>query len=202
MVRKIKLPEDFVEMLRQYSGAEHDAMMATASLVYEFWEEGKLAIVAHLRIPEKSAHRKYIESIAGSVKASVSAMYTHSRIGRNIIARGLHLEHDVFSYGQWESLLRNIKKERGLVDGEVLFKRIEWMYSEADNHSGELPSTRDINNYYKKNGHKQEWELLWANIVRNAKKILDASPPEYLDCIAGEIVDLDKEIIDACEEER
>ena len=74
MVRKINLPEDFVEMLRQYSGTEDDAKMATAKLVYEFWEEGKLAIVAHLKIPEKQAHRKYIESIAASVKASVSAM--------------------------------------------------------------------------------------------------------------------------------
>jgi len=153
--------------------------MATARLVYEFWEEGKLAIVAHLKIPEKQAHRKYIESIAGSVKASVSAMYTHSRIGRNVIAPGLHSKHDIFSYGQWESLLRNIKKEKGLCDIDVLSERIEWMYSEADKHFGEFPSTRDINNYYKKNGDKQEWELLWANIVRNARKLVEINVAEY-----------------------
>ena len=171
MVRKINLPEDFVEMLRQYSSSEDSAKMATARLVYEFWEEGKLAITEHLRIPEKQAHRKYIESIAGSVKASVSAMYTHSRIGRNVISRGLHLEHDVFSYGQWESLLRNIEKEKGLVDVDALSKRIEWMYTEADNHSGELPSTRDINDYYKKNGDKTEEQIHWRTIVNKAKKI-------------------------------
>jgi len=177
MVR-LNLPESFVEKLRQYSGTEDDAKMATAKLVYEFWEEGKLAITAHLDIPEKQAHKKYIESISASVKSSVSAMYTHSRIGRNVISRGLHLEHDVFSYGQWESLLRNIKKEKGIIPLSELSKRIDWMYDTAEKFAGEFPSTRDINDYYKKNGLKDAWELCKEAIIRNAKKYMKLEKPK------------------------
>lgn len=207
MKKKLKLSEDFIEKVRQYSGAEDSAKMATAFEIGSHWETHSEAYTMAIADNEgldkpdyKKAHRTFIESIAASVKASVSAMYTHSRIYRNVIARGLDKEHEVFSYGQWESLLRNIKKEKGLVPLSELSKRIEWMYeeSEAGYHSGEFPSTRDIDAEYRKNGHKQEWELLWANIVRNARKLLECYEigTGYVGVrtVAQDIIDLQEEI--------
>ena len=93
-------------------------------------------------------------------------------------------------------MLRNIKKRRGLVDIDVLSKRIEWMYSEADSHSGELPSTRDINDYYKKNGDKTEEQIHWRTIVNKAKKIEKIGHYEdaRIMMLVIEIIRLDEEI--------
>jgi hypothetical protein len=168
----LKLPEELVEMVRQYSGAEDSAKMKTSRLIAEFWQEGGEAIAHHLKITEKSAHKKFIESLAGSVKVSPSSLYNRSRVGRNVVMRGYSGKHDIFTFGQWLSLLRNLPSEKGLVSDEDLTERIEWMYTEAENHGGEFPSVRDIESHSKQNGHKPEDQIYWKRIVTNARKMV------------------------------
>jgi len=108
----------------------------------------------------------------------VNEIYTHARIYKNVLKPKLDKKHDVFTYGQWDSLLRNIKKSKGIVDEDIFSERIEWMYTEADKHYGEFPSTRNINAFYKKNGDIPEWLVVWKQIVRLIKKLkaIDDAP--------------------------
>lgn len=175
---KLNLPEDVTERWRQRQGTTDKAKIELAEDFGSYWETHKEAITTRLadegdwdKLDYRKAHRIYVESAAGSIKASASEMYSHSRLYRNVFSRKLHEIHDVFSYGQWDSLLRNIKQEKGLVDSDELQARIKWMYSEADKHSGELPSTRDIDNYYKQNSDIPEDMIYWKRIVNNAKSM-------------------------------
>ncbi len=54
---------------------------------------------------------------------------------------------------------------------DELCKRIEWVQKQADKFAGQVPSVRDIDREYRKNGHLTEEAIHWKAIVRNAKKI-------------------------------
>ena len=179
MKKKLTLPEEFVEKVRQYSGAEDSAKMATAGLVTEYWLETGEAITTYRKESKSRSHRWYIESVAASVGMSPSSMYNRARVGQNVILRGLHEgENANLSFGHWLALLRNVKKVDGVVPEDELYKRIEWVQKETNKFFGQVPSVRDIEKHYKQNGEKEEWELCWNNITRNAKKLkqMDGTP--------------------------
>ena len=167
----MKLPDAHIEEIRQCSGQEDAAKMQTAGLMSDFWLEYGRAI------EDNGKDRKwYIESVCASVGMSHASGYNRVRVGDNIIQRGLHLEHDIISFGAWLALLRNAPKdEGGLVDKNELDKRLEWYYEETDKHGGQPPSVRDIESRYKKNGEKPEWERYWKAMVRNAEKLWELS---------------------------
>ena len=168
----MKLPDSFIEVIRQYAGAEDSAKMNTAQLMSEFWLEYGTAI-EH----QDKDKKWFIESTAAQVSMSPSSMYNRLRVGDNWIARGYYKRHDDISFGAALSLLRNAETKDGLVEKEVLDKRVEWYYSIFDKY-GAPPSVRDIDKEYKKNGHLKEWEVLWGKLVRLAKQLrkLDETP--------------------------
>ncbi len=169
---KLILSEDFIEKVRQYSGAEDSAKMATAGLMAEYWLETGDAIADYRKESKDKSHRWYIESVSASVGMSPSSMYNRSRVGHNVILRGLHEgENSNLSFGHWLAILRNVKKVDGLVPMDELCKRIEWVQKQADKFSGQVPSVRDIDREYRKNGHLTEEAIHWKAIVRNAKGI-------------------------------
>ena len=175
MVRKVKLSEEFVEEYRQTVGTEDDSKMLTAKKLTDYWEEVGDAYAHELGVSKKKAHRKFIESLAGEISSvNVSSLYNRSRVGRNIINRGLDIENPIISFQTWLALMRNIQKgDDGLIPLESLSERLGWYYNEMDNHHGKPPSIRDIDNHYRKNGATPEWEVYWKRIVRNAKRLWD-----------------------------
>jgi hypothetical protein len=188
----MKLPDEFIEMVRQYSGQEDSAKMATAKLLSDFWLEYGRAI-EH----EGKDKRWYIESVCASVGMSPASGYNRVRVGTNIIQRNYHTDNESISFGHWLALLRNSPKVDGLVETDELNKRLEWYYAEMDKHGGQPPSVRDIENHYKKNGKKPEWELYWKRIVKAAEKLWDLhQDPQGVvpDGLIGTIISiLDKE---------
>ncbi len=183
----MKLPENYIEELRQLTGETDKTKIACARKIGQFWDDFGEAITMSMADDEgwdkpnyKKAHTWFIESTAGSVKSNVNEIYTHARVYKNVIKFRFDEEHP-FTYGQWDSLLRNIKKDKGIADIKEFDKRIEWMYTEADKHYGEFPSTRNINAHYKKNGDVPEWLVVWKQIVRLTKKLKAiGDTPNYL----------------------
>ena len=199
----MKLPENYIEELRQLTGETDVTKIACARKIGMFWDEFGEAITMSMADDEgwdepnyKKAHTWFIESTAGSVKSNVNEIYTHARIYKNVLKPKRDKKHDAFTYGQWESLLRNIKKSKGIVDEDIFNERIEWMYTEADKHYGEFPSTRNINAEYKKNGHHSQEAIHWKKIVYQAKEIEKIG--QYEDArimmLVIEIIRLDKEM--------
>lgn len=184
----MKLPENYIEELRQLTGETDRTKIACARKIGKFWDDFGEAITMSMADDEgwdkpdyKKSHTWFIESTAGSVKSNVNEIYTHARIYKNVLKPKRDKKHDTFTYSQWDSLLRNIKKSKGIVDEDIFSERIEWMYTEAEKHFGEFPSTRNINAHYKKNGDVPEWLIIWKQIVRLTKKLKAlADTPNYL----------------------
>ena len=181
----MKLPEQFIEEYRQLTGETDRSKFICAHKIGKGWDDYGEKITMTMADEQgwdepnyKKAYTWFIESVAGSVKSNVNEIYTHSRIYKNVLKPELDIEHNAFTYCQWDSLLRNIKKSKGIVDADIFAERIEWMYSEAEKHYGEFPSTRNINAEYKRNGYKKEWEVLWGKLVKLAKQLrkLDETP--------------------------
>jgi len=176
-MKEIKLPDELIEVIRQYSGQEDSAKMQTAKVIAEYWDEAGGIIANHMNVPEGKAHRWFIESVSAQVGIHHASLYNRMRVGRNIVLRGYNTKHPELSFGAWLELLRNAPEEAGLVDDEVLDNRIEWMYNELD-EKGSLPSTRTIKEHFRKNGKHPEWKEYWNAMVRNAKKFLETEYPE------------------------
>ena len=180
MVRKLKLSDEIIDRISNCSDGESDAKMRTTREMFIIWEECKHGYAAELATqegwdePDMGKTRTwYIESVCANVSTIAhTSGYNRMRVADNIISRGYDKEHEVISFSVWLFLLRNLKKgERGLVPIDKIQERIDWYYEEFDEW-GKPPSTRDIENYVKKNGESKEWEQCWKNIIRNARKLL------------------------------
>lgn len=215
MVRKLKLSDEIIDRISNCSDGESGAKMRTAKEMLIIWDECKHGYAAELAIqdgtePDLDKTRTwYIESVCANVSTIAhTSGYNRMRVADNIISRGYDTEHDVISFSVWLFLLRNLKKgDDGLVARDKIQERIDWYYEEFDEW-GKPPSTRDIEKHVKKNGDKQEWELLWANIVRNAKKLSELDNQSAIEkqvegviSICAEIEEVNASIIDACKEE-
>lgn len=167
----MKLPEEFIEIIRQYSEQEDDAKMLTAKVIAEYWLETGKAIAHHRKESEKSAHRWFIEATAAEVGMHHSSLYNRSRVGRNIILRGYSDKHPDIGFGAWLELLRNAPEDDGLVPESELAERLIIYYNIFDQY-GKPPSVRDIKKIFVKNGDKKEWEQYWSIVEKNCGRLL------------------------------
>lgn len=170
------LPDELVEYIRQFSWTEDRAKFDTSEAIVNVLDEYAAVVANHLSCDIDAANKKLIEKIAAAVGMHHSSIYNRARIGRNVVARNYHVEHDVLSFGAWLELLRNAPEKDGIVEAEVLDKRLEWVYNELDD-KGSLPGTRTIRNHFRQNGAHPEWEEYWGAIVRNAKKLQESEFP-------------------------
>lgn len=173
---KLKLPEIYIETMRQYEGAVDDDKMESARVLLSYWEETHQIIMSEKNLNYHKAHKLFIESTAGHLaNVSPQTLYGRSRVGVNVIARKLDKEHSEVSYCVWLLLMRNLKKKDGVIPLDELSKRIDWYY---DNN---FPTTRTIDDYVKKNGDVPEWLVIWKQIVRLTKKLKEIDDtPNYL----------------------
>ena len=168
---EIKLPDEIVEYMRQFSVAEDRVKFQTAKALVDVWEEYGKALAHHMDIELDAAHRQFIESLSAQVGIHHTTLYSRARVGRNWVERGYHDKYSEVSYGAALELLRNAPSKDGIVDEDELAERIEWWYNEGET-KGSFPGTRTIRNHFKKNGEKPEWKQYWDNIVRNCKELL------------------------------
>ena len=164
---KLKLPEVYIETMRHYEGVVDDDKMESARVLLSYWEENQQRIMDKKKLDYRNAHKLFIESTAGHL-ASVSpqTLYGRSRVGIQVIARKLDKKNSEVSYTVWGLLMRNLKKEKGLIPLGDLQARINWYYE------NNFPTTRTIENYVKDNGHLSEWEIMWNKMVTSAKNLL------------------------------
>lgn len=179
MVRKLKLSDEIINRISNCADGESGAKMETAREMLIIWEETKHGFAAELAIQEGTepdlgrTRTWFVESVCANVSTIAhTSGYNRMRVADNIISRGYDKKYDIISFSVWLFLLRNLKKVDGLVPRDSIQERIDWYYEEFDEW-GKPPSTRDIEKHVKKNGDKQEWELLWINITRNAKKMAE-----------------------------
>ena len=167
----------------------------------EGWKEGEA---------KGRAHRKFLSSLAAHCGLGYQSMNNRQRVGDNFIKRGLTGgENENISYQKFVALLANAEKDdTGLVQVAVLEERIKWVQEQTDKFSGQVPSVLDIQQQYRKNGHREEWELLWANIVCNAKKLSELDNQSAIEeqaegviSICAEIDEVNASIANACKEE-
>ena len=192
----MRLPDDLINEMLQYAGEESSAQFKSAAVLVKGWDTYGQAIIFNYadehgldQPDEGKAHNWYIEALAASVQMGVSTAYNHMRVGRNWLMRGYDVIHDVISYSEVIELMRNTG-HRGLIPDDILDSRIEWYYDVTEKF-GKPPSPRDIQKHYKKNGSKKEWELLWANIVRNAREMKSIEHPNLYDGALGTIIALE-----------
>ena len=215
MVRKIKLlDDDYIEGLRARIAITDEYTFDTCLYMADYWDEMGEAIIHYKRKEqgwtEKQApgraHRWWLASSAAEVGSSEGTMYNYVRIGRNFIQRGL--KQDNLTADHMLALMLNAERnETHFIPEEIIKERLEWLNKETDKFHGQVPSARDIKTHYRKNGDKQEWELLWANIVRNAKKLWDIPfvvnttvPTQILE-VADRIIDIEGEHVNTEEME-
>ena len=171
------LPDEIVEYIRQFSWSEDKAKFETAGAIVNVLDEYSSVVANHLKCDIDAANKKLIEKIAASVGMHHTSIYNRARVGRNVVARNLHVEHDILSFGAWLELLRNAPEENGLVSEETLAGRLEWVYNEVEKF-GSLPGTRSIREHFRQNGKHPEWEEYWEAMIRNARKFLEVEYPE------------------------
>ncbi len=174
---KFKLSDDYIEGLRQREDAVDEKKFATAEWMSGFWVGSKDIIINNGK-----DYKWFVESSAASVGMGVRTAYKRLRVGLNVIQRKLHLgEQSNLTHGHWASLLLNAEKGKDkLVPLEVIEERLEWLHKETDKFGGQVPSTRDIADHFRKNGEREEWELCRDALIRYAKKLLECKDAEKL----------------------
>jgi len=184
MVQALKLPDAFVEMLRQLVSDEDASIFTTCEFMADSWDEFGPAITDYLADQyawsdaekTRKAHSWFIESASAHVGMHPTSMYDRMRVGRNIIQRGLHVgDHDNLTFGHWCALMRNAPKDgEELISIDIISERLEWVDEQTDVNQGQPPSVRDIQKEFRQRGDKPEWLLHWNSVERNLNNLLDS----------------------------
>ena len=195
----MKLPDDYIEGLRQREDAVDEKKFATAEWMSDFWVESK-----DIMINNDKDYKWFVESSAASVGMGVRTAYKRLRVGLNVMQRKLHLgENSNLTHGHWDSLLSNTKKDKhGLIPLEVIEERLEWLHKETDKYYGQVPSTRDIADHYRKNGETPEHELCLKAMKRHAEKLLKCKVTRSMKAWAKKVIkDIDLYFENDCKTE-
>jgi len=181
---KFRLADDYIEGLRQRTDAEGDTKMETAEFASAYWTNHSKAIIENGK-----GYKWFVESSAASVGLRPRSMYGRMRVGLNVIQRGLHKgENSNLTHGHWACLLLNTEKKDGLIPLEVIQERLEWLHKETDKYFGQVPSTRDIADHYRKNGEIPEHELCLKAMKRNAEKLLKCKVKRSMKAWAKKVI--------------
>ena len=179
----MRLPDEIIERLIQRADDESTSKIATTREMGIIWEELKYGLGHELAKendwdePQMDKTRTwYIESVCASVaKIAHKSGYNRMRVWDQVLSRKLDQKYDeggVLSFSDYLFLLQNLKKDkRGLVPEEKIKERIDWYFDEFEKY-GKPPGTRDIEKHSKKNGEKEEWELLLEKIIKIAKQLV------------------------------
>lgn len=201
-MKKQYIPEVARDKIRACIGSEDSMKFRTCEEVSALWAELGQGIIKEKGKDEGwkegeaegKAHRWFLSSLAADAGLGYQSMLNRQRVGDNIIARGYYGgENESVSYQKFVSLMVNAEKdENGLVLKSVLDERLEWFHNVADDNQGQPPSVLDIQNQFRKNGEKEEWEIIWGVVYRNCKRILDLTEvPTSKYKLAREIVEVE-----------
>lgn len=181
----MKLPTHYLNTLMQVVTDENSSVMITCKFMDDSWQEMGPVIIKAKQAEEgwsdkeapRKAHAWFIESCAAEVGMHPTSMYDRMRVGRNVIRYGHHTgEFENLLVGHWTALLRNVEQDQqGVIPQAILKNRLEWIAQVTHENEGQPPSVRDIQDQYRQNGERREWELYWNAIVRNAKSITNIS---------------------------
>ena len=192
----MKLPDKLIETIRQATDNENASKMYTVVVLGEQWNKYKEAITLNYadeegldKPDEGKARGAFLRSLAGNLAdTSYPTLANRMSVFRNVVDRGLYQGNEVISAPVWMYLMRNLKREDGLVELDDLNKRLNWYYE------NDMPTTRTIEDYVRDNGHDPEWKVLWKRIVRNAEKLVDTPYPK-LEKVVQTILFLDKDLV-------
>lgn len=192
----MKIADVIIDRISQLADVEGDAKMATAKEMLVIWNETKYAYADALAKEKgwekpnlKKTRTWFIESVCASVTTiSHKSGYNRMRVADNVISRGYHKKHEVISFSAWLYLLQNLAKGKdGLIPKDKIQERLDWYYSEFDEF-GKPPSTRDIENHYRKNGDVPEHELCLKAMKRNAEKLLKCKVKRSMKAWAKKVI--------------
>ena len=185
---KFRLDDNYEEGLRQRTDAVGDAEKHVSIYMTDYWIECGTAIIENGK-----DYKWFVESSAALVGKTHRTVYGYMRVGLNVYQRGLHNDNPALTHDHWDKLLLNTKKgEDKLIPLEEIEERLEWVYSEQDKFGGQVPSTRDIADHYRKNGETPEHELCLKAMKRHAEKLLKCKVTRSMKAWAKKVIkDLD-----------
>jgi len=155
------IPDEFISEMEALVAGKSEFQFEIGYRFLDGWEEMKLGYTDYFG-SERKAHRWFLESVAASAGIHPSSLRHHYRVA-TYVPRDTKDRYPEFTYSHWRAMLAG--------DGEPdenLDENLEWALEQ------DLPvTTRDIEDYVKKNGDKPVWEKRLERLVNILEAMVD-----------------------------
>jgi hypothetical protein len=181
------IPESFLNEIEGLVSNKSLYQFAIGDKFLEGWDEMGTAYADYFK-NERKAHRWFLESVAASSGIDPSTLRHHYRVAKHVPPDMRGGENEAFSYSHWKAMLAGDNDPE-----ENLKENLEWAHKKLA-EKGHPPSTRDIQEHVKHNGHKAVWEKRAERMLSMLGAMIDDDgAPDWLRNACKQLVEMVEE---------